>query len=346
MLRRMTTSATQPTPPGRRAPRAERVLAGTRPGIYRIDCPFGDGGIVHVYYLDAPEPALIDTGVRQSAGEVIGPALAAAGFALAGVRHIFNTHGHWDHMGGNEAVRGQARQARTYASAADRDLFADVEHHVRGYSTYPARLTGQADVLAHQAALLRASVGCPTPIDVCAEDGQAYSLGGGAALRAVSTPGHSLGSTSYLLEGQGILFTGDSVQGLGSRPGQLPLVFEDSRAYRATILKLADVPLEALCMGHWFGGLAPEAGRDPVRRGAAARAFLEESGEAAKAVEEAMRSTLAANPQAPFLDVARAALAIVAEPLGVELDASGLSFRSLATLHAFYREFTGAPKPV
>jgi glyoxylase-like metal-dependent hydrolase (beta-lactamase superfamily II) len=335
MLRRMATTSSAA------APRAEPVL----PGVYRIGCPFGDGGIVHVYYVDAPEPALIDTGVAQSPAEAIEPALAAVGFALSGVRHVFNTHGHWDHMGGNEAVRAVAGSARTYAAAADRYLFDDVENHVRGAANYAARLTGDQQEIERQAAMLRAGVSAPTPVDVLVEDGQVFSLGSGIALRAVATPGHSHGSTSYFLESQQALFTGDGVQGLGSRPGLLPLVFEDSRAYRETIVRLADLPLEALCMGHSFCGLTPASGRDPVRRGAAARTYLEESGEAAKAVEEAMRSTLAANPAAPFLDVARDALALLAEPLGVELDQSGLSIRSLATLHAFYRELTGAPKP-
>jgi hypothetical protein len=31
--------------------------------------------------------------------------------------------------------------------------------------------------------------------------------------------------------------------------------------------------------------------------------------------------------------------------MGIELDETGLSTRSLATLHAFYRELTGAPVP-
>ena len=59
-------------------PRAEQIFAD----VYRLDCPFGDGGLVHVYYLHAPEPALVDTGVTASATEVIRPALAARGFAL------------------------------------------------------------------------------------------------------------------------------------------------------------------------------------------------------------------------------------------------------------------------
>ena len=58
-----------------------------------------------------------------------------------------------------------------------------------------------------------------------------------------------------------------------------------------------------------------------------------------------MRSALQARRGADFLTRASATLAPLAEPLRVELDGSSLSFRSLATLHAFYRELTGAPLP-
>jgi hypothetical protein len=135
------------------------------------------------------------------------------------------------------------------------------------------------------------------------------------------------------------------VQGLGSRPGQLPLIFDDSHAYRATIARLSGVPFSALCLGHSFCGLGSEAGRDPVRQGEAARTYLEESGEAAKAVEEAMRSVLSRGGAQDFRSVARATLQTVAGPLGVDLDGQGLSPRSVVTLHAFFRELTGAPLP-
>ncbi|HEX2186100.1 MAG TPA: MBL fold metallo-hydrolase [Chloroflexota bacterium] len=330
------------TPPA--TPPAEPVA----PQVYRIACPFGDDSIVQVYYVDAPQPALIDTGVKPSAAQVIEPALAAAGFSLQEVRHIFNTHGHWDHMGGNEAVRGRAPQARTYVPVEDAYLLGDAEEHLRGYYTLAARALGGRPS-AHQVELLRRSVDCPTPVDVPVVDGASFDLGAGRRLRAVHTPGHSRGSTSYLLEPGGVLFTGDGVQGLGSRPGQLPLVFDDSQAYRATLVKLSELAFEVVCLGHAFVGLAPnahpDAGRDPVRRGGAARQFLEESGEVAKAVEEAMRSVLRTDGDAGFVPVARAALARLSGVLRLQLDDAGLNLRSLPTLHAFYRELTGAVLP-
>ena len=52
--------------------------------------------------------------------------------------------------------------------------------------------------------MLRRSVGTPAPVDEWIVDGARYDLGGGISLRALHTPGHSRGSTSYLLEGAGL----------------------------------------------------------------------------------------------------------------------------------------------
>ena len=322
-------------------PRAEPEL----PRVYRIPCPFGDGGVVHLYYIDAPEPALIDAGVKGSAGEAIAPALAAAGFDLAGLRHLFNTHGHWDHMGGNEQARRLAKSARVYLHENDRHLMERVEAHTEGYSSYAVRLLRVPDGLAQVDRLQRSAIDAPTSVDVFVTDGQRISLGGSKTVRAIHIPGHSRGSTAYLLEEAGILFTGDGIQGLGSRKGQLPLVFDDSQAYRASIAKVSALNIEALCLGHAMAGLFAEAGSGPVRRGSEARTFLEESGEAAKAVEEASRSVIQDNSQISFDDFARKVYARLQGQLGIEVDQDGMNARSMATAHAFYRELTGAPLP-
>src|ERR687886_2791907 len=59
----------------------------TEPRVVPIPCPFGQtGGVVYVYYIDAPQPALVDTGVAASPEATIGPALRSAGIALEDVR--------------------------------------------------------------------------------------------------------------------------------------------------------------------------------------------------------------------------------------------------------------------
>ena len=315
------------------------------PGVFRIGCPFGEGGIVFVYYIDAPEAGIVDSGVRASPREVIEPGLRSVGKSLAGVKHLFNTHGHWDHTGGNEELRRLAPGAKTYLHESDRYLLETVEAHTRGYSSYAVRLLDVPGGLEQVDKLQRDSLETPTPADVLVEDGQTIELGGGRRVRVVTTPGHSRGSVSYLLEDEKALFTGDGIQGLGSRPRQLPLVFDDSQAYRASIAKVSELGVQALCMGHSFSGLTEESGRDSVRKGGAARRFLEESGEGAKAVEEAARSVVTAKAGIGFKEFARAVFGRVAKQLNVELNEDGVNPRAIQTVHAFYRELTGAPLP-
>jgi hydroxyacylglutathione hydrolase len=323
------------------APRAEEAL----PGVFQIACPFGEGSIVYVYYLDGDEPALVDTGVKASPTEVIEPALRGAGKSLANVRSILNTHGHWDHMGGNEAARRLTPQAKVYLHPNDRHLMESADNHVKGYSSYAARLLRTPGGLEAVDTLQRSSIEAPARVDVWVDEGLGISLGGGRTVRAVRTPGHSRGSTSYLLEGQNTLFTGDAIQGLGSRGGQLPLVFDDSQLYRATIARASELGIQAICLGHAMASLSPDAGSGPVRRDGQAQAFLEQSGEAAKAVEEAARSIVADTPGIDFDAFARQLCARLAPALGLEVDQNGLNPRSMATIHAFYREMTGAPLP-
>src|SRR5919198_1585674 len=90
------------------------------PRIVPVPCPFGQtGAIVYVYYIDAPQPALVDTGVADSPGGTIEPALNQLGLSLKNVRWILATHGHWDHIGGAHAARSMAAEGVSLAMHAD-----------------------------------------------------------------------------------------------------------------------------------------------------------------------------------------------------------------------------------
>src|SRR3954452_6868121 len=90
------------------------------PRIVPVPCQFGQaGGTVYVYYIDAPQPALVDTGVAASPSGTIEPALNALGLSLKNVRWILATHGHWDHIGGAHAARGMAAEGVQVAIHAD-----------------------------------------------------------------------------------------------------------------------------------------------------------------------------------------------------------------------------------
>lgn len=73
--------------------------SAANPLLLKIPTPYPVGRI-NVYYLDGPEPTLVDTGVYSSVSlEAIEEQLRAHGRRLADVRHILVTHGHYDHAG-------------------------------------------------------------------------------------------------------------------------------------------------------------------------------------------------------------------------------------------------------
>ena len=66
--------------------------------VIPIECKFGPTS-AFAYYVDAPEPALIDTGIASSASQEIETVLAEHGVRIEDIRWILLTHGHVDHLG-------------------------------------------------------------------------------------------------------------------------------------------------------------------------------------------------------------------------------------------------------
>jgi len=102
---------------------------------------------------------------------------------------LLHTHGHFDHIGATSDV-AEATGAAIRLHAGDRFLY---------------------DSLAEQASFFGLSLRAPRPPDQPLSDGEVISFGG-FQVRAIHTPGHTPGSTSFLLEGENpILFSGDTL---------------------------------------------------------------------------------------------------------------------------------------
>lgn len=144
---------------------------------FRVAGPLHYVGPKDVTSLLVTTPAghvLIDGGLEESAPIVIAN-IRKLGFRIEDVKILLSTHAHTDHAGGLARLKA-ASGARLYAGASDVDL---LRRGGRGDFAF-------GDTLPFPA----------VEADVAMSDGQEVALGG-IRFRAVATPGHTKGCTSW-----------------------------------------------------------------------------------------------------------------------------------------------------
>jgi glyoxylase-like metal-dependent hydrolase (beta-lactamase superfamily II) len=273
--------------------------------IHRIMASYGVGGSVYLYLLTGDRVALVDTGVADSPREYIQPALAEIGMSLSDIDLVLNTHAHLDHVGGNMEIKA-ASQAQVYIHSADLPLAQSTDAQVE-FMTAPLRVLGLPEPgVQERAAYIRKMTGEAAGADMVLSAGDTVDLGRGIALRVVHNPGHTPGSISYYWESEGVLLSGDGVQGLGARPGDTPYYF-NAGDYRRSLAALERLSTNILCMSHAYcvNGVV----KDATRRGEEAKAFVMESAEIADTIHRAVVEAVRQMPGASKLEIARGALA-------------------------------------
>ncbi len=103
-------------------------------------------------------------------------------------RYIINTHGHFDHVGADAALK-----AASGANVAIHPMDADLLKDAHDLSAFFGQKTPRQ-----------------SPPDMLLEDGMTLEAGG-LELKVIHTPGHSRGGVCLYIEKDGLLFTGDTL---------------------------------------------------------------------------------------------------------------------------------------
>ena len=276
--------------------------------VHPLVSPWGRFGL-YSYFIDAPEPAIVDTGITSSPAEGMAPALAALGRRIEDVQWILLTHGHIDHMGGAHALwELTGRRAKVVIHEADAHLLRSRQDHVDLYVDVRQQYLHDPEGVAKQTAAGMHAISGEMDADVLLRGGETLSLGDDVTVSVHPVPGHTPGSVAYVIDGQNDVFVGDAVQIHGAAnffPG-----YEDPTAYRASLEYLRDeVQPRRLYLGHPYRSADGTPYGIELDAAQAARALQESidiEGRIAAAAERALSDGLTAtdSPYAPFDRVA------------------------------------------
>jgi hydroxyacylglutathione hydrolase len=174
-------------------------------------------------YSNGTSAVCIDSGSSAKAAK---RGLGRIGIDPASVTHVFLTHSDGDHVGGVAAFPN----ARILLPRAEEPMVSG--------------LRKRRILFLRRRNRLRASW-------VAVDDGEVV-MAGGIVVRVIATPGHTVGSTSYLLNDE-TLFTGDLLMLKGGRAEpSLSFISDDAAEDARSITRLAAaVPAAAmLCTAH------------------------------------------------------------------------------------------------
>ncbi|GIU57015.1 MBL fold metallo-hydrolase [Arthrobacter sp. NicSoilC12] len=297
--------------------------------------PWGRFGL-YSFFIDAPEPAIVDTGIASSPAEGMVPALEAIGRRIEDVRWILLTHGHIDHLGGAHALwELTGRRAKVVIHEADAPLLRSRRAHVDQYVDVRQQYIDDPNAVEEQTKAANHVISGEMEPTMLVKGGETLALGGDVTVSVHHIPGHTAGSVAYVVDGQQSVFVGDAVQIHGAANG-FP-GYEDPAAYRSSLRYLRDdVRPQHLYLGH------PYRGADGVPYGVeldreAARNALQGSLDLETRIDDATRRYLRDGLQetdSPYSPFAR-----VAAELGYAGDPSLEPSPFFTTLHGYRTAF-------
>ena len=199
-------------------------------------------GAISAYWIDGPEPAIVDPGPSTSLGG-LEDSLAELGVGLSDIRHVLLTHVHLDHAGGTGHLVSSFPHLQVHVHADGAPHMADPERLVastrRTFGEAHDRLWGEVTPVSAECIRPWAPAG---PVSV-------------PGVRAFATPGHISHHVSFLAETDGFLVAGDAL-GVILAPGAptyppTPPPAIDVPAWLETLHGLESVDPDAFGVSHF-----------------------------------------------------------------------------------------------
>ena len=197
---------------------------------FKITDPSGQSisRFVYVYMIYGREITLIDSGVASSE-RIILDYLRDTGRKPEEISSLILTHAHPDHIGAAQAIK-EISGCSIAAHGADRVWIENPDHQVKDRPV-PGFYS-----------LVEGSV----RVDRIVEDGDILDLGPGLGIEVLHTPGHSPGSISLWMPGQGALFSADAIPLAGEMP-----IYDDIHLSIGSIEKLKRIEGIKLLLSAW-----------------------------------------------------------------------------------------------
>lgn len=271
----------------------------SRSAVTMISSPFLED-VAEIYLIRSEKNVLIDTGTGESPRKDIAPALESLGLSLADIHLILNTHGHPDHTGGNADIKEESG-AQILIHSQDAVFIEDHESSFWKFIAPVTRVVRGEEFIEDEKRFFLNMAGPDLSVDQRVQDDDVVRIGNDVELQVIHIPGHTPGSVGFYWEKEGMLFTGDSLPGLHTENGGLPIIYDFS-TYERSLERLQDLPVKVMLQAHPFRGFSLPP--SPVKRGHEIKEYLQDCSLIAGMIRDAVSDLAQYANGVPFIEFA------------------------------------------